>query len=453
MNEEHDVIVVGLGVGGEEVAGRLADADMDVLAVERKLVGGVCPYWGCIPSKVMVRAGNSLAEAARAVGLAGETTISPEWAPVARRVRDITAGWDDTAAVERHEKRGETFVRGEARIVGERAIEVDGRRFTGRRGLVIATGGEPSAPPIEGLADVDYWTNREAIEARELPGSMIVLGAGAIGLELAQTFHRFGTEVTIVEVAEHALPMEEPENGNSVGDVLRSEGVKLLTGTAATRIVPTDAGVKVELDGGGSIDAERLLVATGRRVNLRSLGVENIGLDPDAHGIEVDPHLRAGDGVWAVGDVTGVGAFTHLSVYQGRVAAADILGVEHRPADYRAIPRVTFTDPEVASVGLSEAQATERGINVRTGIAATSASTRGWIHGPGAEHGVTKLVADASSGVLVGASTMGPAAGEVLGLLVLAVKEKVPLGALTDLIYPYPTFVRGLEGALQQLTG
>ena len=435
------------------MAGRLADAGMDVLAVERKLVGGECPYWGCIPSKVMVRAGNSLAEAARAVGLAGELSISPKWAPVAKRVREVTAGWDDSAAVERHEKKGETFIRGEARIVGERAIEIDGHRFTARRGLVIATGGEPGAPPIDGLADVDYWTNREAIEASELPKSMIVLGAGPIGLELAQTFHRFGTETTIVEVAGHALPMEEPENGEALGEVLTSEGMKLLTGSSAQRVVATQSGVKVELEDGASVEGERLLVATGRRVNIKELGVENIDLDPDARGIDTDEHLRARDGVWAVGDVTGVGAFTHLAVYQGRVAAADILGVEHRPADYRAVPRVTFTDPEVASVGLSESLAQKEGINVRTGISPTSSSARGWIHGPGAEHGVTKLVADADAGILVGASTMSPAAGEVLGLLVLAVKEKVPLQALQDLIYPYPTFVRGLESALDELTG
>lgn len=451
MSDDHDVIVIGMGVGGEEVAGRLAEAGLDVVAIERKLVGGECPYWGCIPSKIMVRAGNSLAEAARAVGLAGETTISPEWAPVARRVREATGGWDDTVAVERHTEKGETFVRGEAHVVGERAVEVDGRRFTARRGIVIATGGEPSAPPIDGIGDVDYWTNREAIEADGLPASMIVLGAGPIGLELAQTFHRFGTEITIVEVADHALPMEEPENGAALGEVLRSEGITLLTNTSATRVSRAGSGVRVELEGADDVAAERLLVATGRRVDLGSLRVDTIDLDPRAAGIKTNGHMRAGDGVWAVGDVTGVGNFTHLAVYQGRIAAADILGIEHSPADYSAIPRVTFTDPEVASVGLSETQATDMGIKVRTGVATTTSSARGWIHGPGAEHGVTKLVADYERGVLVGASTMGPAAGEVLGLLVLAIKEQVPVRVLQDLIYPYPTFVRGVEEALRQV--
>jgi pyruvate/2-oxoglutarate dehydrogenase complex dihydrolipoamide dehydrogenase (E3) component len=205
------------------------------------------------------------------------------------------------------------------------------------------------------------------------------------------------------------------------------------------------------LSDGRTIEAERLLVATGRRLNISELGLEHVDLDPSARSIDVDDHLRAADGLWAVGDVTGKGAFTHLAVYQGRIAAADILGTNAIPAEYSAVPRVTFTDPEVASVGMSEAQARERGIEVSIGVAETSSSARGWIHGPGAEHGVTKVVADAKRGVLVGASTMGPAAGEVLGLLVLAVKEAIPVASLRELIYPYPTFVRGVEDALRQL--
>jgi pyruvate/2-oxoglutarate dehydrogenase complex dihydrolipoamide dehydrogenase (E3) component len=449
--EQYDLIVIGLGVGGEEVSGRAAEAGMNVLGIEKKLVGGECPYWGCIPSKIMVRAGNSLAEAARATGLAGDTTISPRWAPVAKRVREATANWDDTIAVERLAKKGGTFVRGAARIVGPRAAEVDGRRFEAERGLVIASGGEPATPPIDGLEDVDFWTNREAIEATDLPGSLIVLGAGAIGLELAQTFRRFGTDVTIVEVAEHALPLEEPENGSAVGEVLEAEGMKLFTGVSAAAVKRSDGGVSVELSDGGMLKAERLLVATGRRSDFRALGIDAAGLDADNVLIDTDTHMRAGDGIWAVGDVTGKGAFTHMAVYQGRIAAADILGREHVPADYSAVPRVTFTDPEVASVGITEAQARDAGLNVKTGVATTSSSARGWIHGPGAEHGVNKVVADADKNVLVGASVMGPAAGEVLGLLVLAIKEEIPVSSLRELIYPYPTFVRGVEDALREL--
>jgi pyruvate/2-oxoglutarate dehydrogenase complex dihydrolipoamide dehydrogenase (E3) component len=207
----------------------------------------------------------------------------------------------------------------------------------------------------------------------------------------------------------------------------------------------------VWLSDGRLVEAQRLLVATGRRLDLGGLGVEAAGLDPGAPAIAVDPQLRAGDGLWAVGDVTGKGAYTHVAVYQGRIAAADILGVAHQPADYTAVPRVTFTDPEVASVGLTEAQARDSVDHVRVGMAQTASSARGWIHGPGAEHGVVKLVADAGRGVLVGGSVMGPAAGEIVGLLVLAIRERIPVAALRELIYPYPTFVRGIEDALRQL--
>ena len=451
MVEQPDLIVIGMGVGGDEVAGRGAEAGMRVLGIERKLVGGECPYWGCIPSKMMVRAANALAETGRVGELAGRAGAEPSWAPVAARVREATANWDDRVAVERFEGKGGTFLRGQARIVGRRAVEVDGRRFEASRALVIATGGEPASPPIDGLQEAGFWTNREAIEATELPRSLVVLGAGPIGLELAQAFHRFGTVVTLVELAAHALPAEEPENGAAIGEVVRAEGMALHTGVSAKSVRRVEDGVVVELSDGTRVRGERLLVATGRRSDLRSLGVGAAGLDPDAPAVEVDGHLRAAPGVWSVGDVTGKGAFTHLAVYQAGIAAADVLGQDHRPADYSAVPRVTFTDPEVASVGLTEAKALEAGHRVRTGVAATAASARGWIHGPGAEHGVAKLVADADQGVLLGGSVMGPSAGEVAGLLVLAIRQRVPVAALRELIYPYPTFVRGLEDALRQL--
>jgi pyruvate/2-oxoglutarate dehydrogenase complex dihydrolipoamide dehydrogenase (E3) component len=451
MGDSFDVIVIGMGVGGEEVATRVTEGGLDVLAIERKLVGGECPYWGCIPSKAMVRAGTSVAEAGRALGLAGDVSISPDWARVAARVRKFTANWNDEAAVERHEDNGTTVMRGEARIVGPGEVEVAGRRLSARRAVVLATGGEPAAPPIAGLADVAYWTNREAIEAERLPSSLVVLGGGPIGLELAQVYRRFGATVTIVEVADHILPAEEPENAGALAEALEEEGIRLLCGVSADKVTGGQEAVSVHLSDGTTIEGERLLVATGRRRNLKPLGLEHVGLDPGARAVEVDDHQRAAEGLWAVGDVTGKGEFTHVAVYQGRIAAADILGQDHPAADLTAVPRVTFTDPEVASVGLSEARAREAGVEVATGVAQTSYSTRGYIHGPGAEHGVAKLVADRSRDVLVGASVMGPAAGEVLGLLVLAVKEQIPVATLRDLIYPYPTFVRGLEDALRGL--
>jgi pyruvate/2-oxoglutarate dehydrogenase complex dihydrolipoamide dehydrogenase (E3) component len=451
---EHDLIVIGLGPGGEEVAQRAAEAGLDVLGIDRRLVGGECPYWGCVPSKVMVRAGTSLAEAARAIGLAGDGSMTPEWSKVAARVREVTGDWDDTIAVKRHLDRGETFVRGSARIVGPSEVEVDGERYTARRGIVIATGGEPSIPPIPGLSDVEYWTNREAIEAARDPASMVILGGGAIGLEFAQVYRRFGTEVTIVEHAPHVLSLEEPEQGEELGRMLAAEGVTVRAGVGATEVAADPSGgVRVTLEDGSAVSGERLLVATGRRVDLEPLGVAALGIDPGGRGIPVDEHLRAGDGLWVVGDVTGVAGFTHVAVYQGRIAAADILDQPHTPADYTAVPRVTFTDPEVASVGLSEREARERGLEVRIGVARTADSTRGYIHGPGAEFGVTKVIADADAGVLVGASTMGPAAGEILGIFLLALRWRIPLTDLRDLIYPYPTFLRGIEPAIQQVTG
>lgn len=452
MAEVFDLVVVGMGVGGEEVVTRTAGAGMKVLAVERKLVGGECPYWGCIPSKIMVRASIALAEGARVNGLAGRATMAPDWSPLAQRVREATAGWDDTAAVKRHEDAGARVLHGSARLLGPNEVEVGGERFSARRGIVLAAGTDPAIPPVEGLADAGPWTNREAIEAAERPESMVVLGAGAIGLELGMAFARFGTRVSIVESAEQALPSEEPENGKAIGAVLAAEGIALYTGTAAESVKTSDEGVAVEISDGTIIPAERLLVATGRETDLEAVGAAALGLDPEQGAVEVDGHMRAGDGIWAVGDITGKGNFTHVAVYQGRIAAADILEQEHMAADYSAVPRVTFTDPEVASVGITEAQARATGMQVTTGVAETSASARGYIHGPGAEHGVIKLVVDAERSVLVGASAMGPMAGETISTLTLAVRGAVPLSILSNLIYAYPTFTRGIDDALSNLS-
>ncbi len=449
---EHDAIVVGLGVGGEHVAGTLAEAGLDVLGIERALVGGECPYWGCIPTKMMVRASNVLAETARVEHLAGHAHAHSDYTPVAQRIKkEATDDWNDQVAVDRLQDRGGTFLRGEARFVGPREVQVDGETFRARRAIVVAVGGRPAIPPVPGLDSVEFWTNRNAVKATTHPNSMIVLGGGAIGLEIGQAFRRFGTEVTVVEMADHVLPTEEPENAAALEEVMTSEGIVVSTKTSASSVKPSADGVAVELSDGRVVEAERVLVATGRHLNLPDLGLDKAEIVADRAGLRVDGSLRAGDTVWGVGDITGKGAFTHVAMYQARIAVADILGGEHASADYSAVPRVTFTDPEVASVGLSEAQARETGIDVKVAIAKTASSARGWIHGPGAEHGVAKLITDKRAGKLVGASVMGPAAGEVIGLLVLAVKERIPVSALRDLIYPYPTFVRGIEDALSQL--
>ncbi|MPZ69807.1 MAG: NAD(P)/FAD-dependent oxidoreductase, partial [Actinobacteria bacterium] len=231
---------------------------------------------------------------------------------------------------------------------------------------------------------------------------------------------------------------------------LTEEGIEVHTGVGAKGVSSSTGGIEMTLGDGRTLRSERLLVATGRKTALGSLGVGAAGLDEDARSLEVDGHMRAADGIWAIGDVTAHGGFTHVAVYQGRIAAADILGQEQAPADYSAVPRVTFTDPEVASVGFTEESARAKGITVATAVAQTGSSARGWIHGPGAEHGVTKLVADADAGVIIGASSMGPRAGDVIGMLVLAIKERVPISSLKEMIYPYPTFVRGVEDALRE---
>ncbi|MDQ3940552.1 MAG: NAD(P)/FAD-dependent oxidoreductase [Actinomycetota bacterium] len=451
MAAAHDLIVIGMGVGGEEVAGRAAEAGLDVLAIERRLIGGECAYWACIPTKAMVRAAASVGEAVRANRLAGRVSIAPSWVPVAARVREVTGSWDDTVAIERHVRKGETVLKAAARITGPREVEVDGERHTATKGIVLATGSVPAIPPIAGIHDVDFWTNVEAVESEEVPSTLAVLGAGPVGLELAQVYARFGCRVTVIEGASHVLPAEEPENALALQEVLEEEGITVKTGATATSVKNIDDDIRIDLSDGGAIEAERLLIATGRKVDLGAVGAGAAGVDETARAVDVDERMRAGEGLWAVGDVTGVAPFTHTAVYQGRIAAADILGRDHAAADYSAVPRVTFTDPEVASVGLSAARAEEEGIEVATAVSATGASSRGWIHGPGADRGVIKLVADKRANVLVGASVMAPAAGELVGFLVLAIKEKIPVPALRDLIYPYPTFIRGLEDPLREL--
>jgi pyruvate/2-oxoglutarate dehydrogenase complex dihydrolipoamide dehydrogenase (E3) component len=451
MAERVDVVVAGLGVGGEEVAGRLAQAGLSVVGIEARLVGGECPYWGCVPSKMMIRAGNLLAEARRIDGMAGMAQVHPDWAPVAQRIRDeATDSWDDRVAVERFTGKGGHFVRGTARLAGPREVVVGDRTFVADRAVVIATGTTATVPPIEGLASTPLWTNHEAIEADTLPASLIVLGGGAIGLELAQVFARFGVRVSVVEALDRVLAVEEPESSEVALAALERDGVTVHAGTSASSVRYDATGFTVTLDNGSTVEGERLLVATGRHADLARLGVNAAGLDPTAKYVTVDERMRAGDGIWAVGDVTGRGAFTHIAMYQAGIAVRDILGQPGPPADYRALPRVTFTDPEIGAVGLTEAQARERYDDIAVGVAQVSSSARGWIHKAGND-GFIKLVVDATRGVLVGATSAGPVGGEVLSALAVAVHASVPVETLRHMIYAYPTFHRGIEDALRAL--
>ncbi|MQA84431.1 MAG: NAD(P)/FAD-dependent oxidoreductase [Streptosporangiales bacterium] len=458
--EDVDVVVVGMGPGGEDVAGRLAEAGLSVIGVEAKLLGGECPYWGCVPSKMMIRAADLLAETHRVPGMAGTSTAAPDWTPVARRIRqEATDTWDDKVAVDRFVGKGGQFVRGSGRITapGEVTVAVadkgDGqgdRVFRARRGIVLATGTEPAAPPIDGLAGTPYWTNREAIETEVVPESLIVLGGGAIGSELVQVFARFGARVTVVEAVDRLLPGDEPEAGALLAEVFAREGIEVHTGALATQVRHDGDRFDLTLKDGTELSAERLLVATGRRADLAALGVGAVGIDESGKAIPVDEHLRAATGVWALGDVTGKGAFTHMAVYQAGIVAADILGERTPSAEYHAVPRVTFTDPEIGAVGLTEGQARELGLRVRIGSAPVPSSARGWIHKAGND-GFIKLVEDVDRGVLVGATSAGPNGGEVLGALSVAVHAAVPTDRLRQMIYAYPTFHRAIEDALREL--
>ncbi|MEU4333255.1 FAD-dependent oxidoreductase [Micromonospora lupini] len=484
-----DVVVVGLGVGGEEVAGRLAEAGLRVVGVERDLVGGECPYWGCIPSKMMIRAANALAEARRVDGLAGTAQVRPDWAPVAKRIREeATDNWDDKVAVERFTGKGGRFVRGSGRLDGPGRVRVGDQVFQARHGVVLGTGTRASVPPIDGLAGTPYWTNHQAIEVEQLPESLLVLGGGAIGLELAQVFARFGVRVTVVEALDRVLAVEEPEASEVAAAALRADGVEIHTGVRAERVAHDGDRFTLHGVGGAQFTAERLLVVTGRRAHLEELGLDTVGVDATQRYLPVDDRLHVTDGIWAVGDLTGQGAFTHIAMYQAGIVVADLLAHAREAtagadasgtasvvggamgassslaasgssgsagtvprADYRALPRVTFTDPEVGAVGLTEQQARERGINVQVGFTKLGSSTRGWIHQVGDE-GFIKLVADADQGVLIGATSVGPAGGEVLSALVVAVHAAVPLSQLRHMIYAYPTFHRAIEDALRNLS-
>lgn len=452
---EVDLVVIGLGPGGEALASGAAKAGLEVVAVDKHLVGGECPYYGCIPTKMMVRGSDLVAEVRRAPAVAGEATVEPAWSVVARRIdEDATTHWDDQIAVDRLVDAGATVHHGVARLTGTGAVavEMDGEtvEYTARRGVVLNTGTRPAVPPVEGLADTPYWTNRDAVQLTELPGSLVVVGGGPIGCELAQVFSRFGVRVTVVQQGSRLLPANEPEAAELVAKVFAEEGIRVLTGVQLQRASYAEGAFALALDSGEELVADKVLVAAGRIPNLDDLGLETVGLDPTARTVEVDEWLRAGEKLWVIGDVTGHGAFTHVSMYQSAVALRDILEQGGQSAQYHAVPHTTFTDPEVGGVGMTEQQARDAGLTVRTGSTDLASSSRGFTHGPGG-HGLIKVVEDADRGVLVGATAVGPAGGEILGFLAVAVHAEVPVATLRSMIYAYPTFHRAIESALAEL--
>lgn len=450
--DQVDVVVLGLGPGGEYAARKLAEAGLDVVGVDRALVGGECPFWGCTPSKLMVRPADLLAEARRAPALAGAVDVRPDWSLVAARIREANHDWTDHHHAGPLEEAGVRIVRGHGRLdgVGRVRVETEGGPvlLEAARGVVLNTGTEPARLPIDGLAETPYWTNREAMKVTEVPATLVVIGGGPNGVELAQAFARFGAQVTLLEAEERIVAAEEPEASEVLTAVLRDEGIVVEVGVEVER-VDHDGRFTLHVDGADLV-VDQLLVAAGRSNNLTDVGLDTVGLDPEADTIEVDDRSRAGERLWAVGDITGRGAFTHVSRYQAYVAVADLLGTEDVRADYRAVSRVTFTDPEVGSVGLTEAEARERGLRVSVATAEVERSSRGWIHGPGTT-GVVKLVSDVDRDVLVGATVVSPYGGEVMGMLVTAVHAEVPLPVLRRMHFAYPTFHRAIQVALGKL--
>jgi pyruvate/2-oxoglutarate dehydrogenase complex dihydrolipoamide dehydrogenase (E3) component len=449
LPQEFDVVCLGGGVAGEAIAGGLQGSGLTLAVVERELVGGECPYWGCIPSKTLLRSGETLTEADRARDLAATRV---EWEldfpKISKRTLWMARDLDDTRPAAALEATGAKLIRGEGKLVDPNTVEVGGERLIARRAVVIANGSTAAIPPIPGLQAINYWTNRHAAVPRELPISLVVLGGGAIGVELGQAFARFGAKVNVVEAGPRFLGLEEPEASAALLPHLEADGITLMAGDPCVGVETASAGVLVRLKSGFTIEAERLLVATGRRANFEAW--QDSGVSKTERGwLKVDPAtLEAAPGIYGAGDVTGIGGFTHLAYYHGQVVARRLRGEDAR-ADHTAVPRVTFTDPEVASVGLSEATARASGIDVVVASADPAETARGYIHD--FHGGMMKLVGDKKRGVLIGATLVSPRAGEILGELVLAVKIGTPLRVLADVIHPFPAFNRVLGASLSEL--
>ena len=414
--------------------------------MERELVGGECAYWACIPSKVLLRPPEARGEAQRAAGVA---TPSIDWPQVAAYRDYMIRNLDDAAQVQAYRDDGVDVFKGEGRIDGPGRVTVSGQTLATER-IIVATGSDARIPPVDGLPQAGYWTNREATTLADVPESIVILGGGPVGVELGQFMRRFGTRVTLVQHGERLLTREDPVVGELIAGRLREEGIDLRLGVRATRVQRSNGERIVQLDDGEQVCGRELLVATGRAPRVHDIGLESIGITPDPTGLAVDERCRAAEGVWAIGDVTGVMAFTHVGMYQGRITAADIAGEAVR-ADYRAIPRVVFTDPEIAAVGLTEQQARDQDIRVATAqVALADAIARPWTYEqePSGELG---LICDRERQVLIGAWAVAPLAGEWIHYAALAIKTRTPLSVLRDSVAQFPTFTEAYLKAVECL--
>jgi pyruvate/2-oxoglutarate dehydrogenase complex dihydrolipoamide dehydrogenase (E3) component len=435
------VVVLGGGSTGEAFAAALRghDPDAEITVVERELLGGECTFWACMPSKTLLRTPEILAAARRAPGAAEAVTGAPDLERVFWWRDQVVDGFEDHDHVTFLADRDIAVVRGTGRVVEPGRLDVDGTELEFDR-LVVATGSSASVPPVEGLDATPCWTSREATSSHEIPKSLLVVGAGPVGCELAQFYARAGARVTLLDVAERLIPRDDEEASGLLATALEEDGVELRLGVRIERAEP---GVRLELAGGEALEAERLLVAAGRTPNGAGLGLEQLGVTIEENGaVKVDERLQAAETVWAIGDVTGIAMFTHVGKYQGRVAAAAVAGLDAR-ADYRAIPSVTFTDPQVATVGRAGGDGL---VQARWRLPARLST-----YERPRRTGFLKLYADPGRRVVVGASAVGPEAGEWLQQLTLAIRAEVPLDDLRDTIQPYPTFSEAVFFAARDL--